>query len=301
MPARQIHDVFCSLSYQFCTYKISGMEEKKYCIFCGAENDADADVCCWCGKSMHEKDHLLKEYLYKKTKGRLKGKLEDSFLSVLKNWIFSHLYGLVVTVSLIAAVVFRITASAAVPEYVRTVTYEQRPDIIAMTSQSAMQGTSSDTQSASAETAETAVPEQEEDPQRLTELVDEYELMYVMETFETGEEFLGEHAGQVRESSAAYMVPAEYGYPTVNEYYDPIFHGVSEIHSRYTDTEIVFNQPETETGSRIHVDGHTVAEFMRTYSYTDQDERDLGSVSYRIVMCRLDGEWYIAEMTEVEG
>lgn len=67
MPARQIHDVFYSLSYQFCTYKISGTEEKKYCVFCGAENDADADVCCSCGKSMHEKDHLLKEYLYKKT------------------------------------------------------------------------------------------------------------------------------------------------------------------------------------------------------------------------------------------
>lgn len=38
MPARQIHDVFYSLSYQFCTYKISGMEEKKYCIFCGDGN-----------------------------------------------------------------------------------------------------------------------------------------------------------------------------------------------------------------------------------------------------------------------
>ena len=251
---------------------------------------------------MRPKEHLLKEYLYRNTKNKLKGKIEDSFLSVLKNWILSHLYGLVVTVSLIAVFTVRlVNAQPAVPDFIRSVSYAQRPDIIAMTSQSAMQGTSSDTQSASAETAETAAAEQEEDPQRLTELVDEYELMYVMENFETGEEFLGEHAGQVRESSAAYMVPAEYEYPTVNEYYDPVFHNVTEVHSRYTETEIVFNQPETETGSRIHADGHTVAEFVRTYSYTDQDERDLGSVSYRIVMTRLDGEWYIAEIREVDA
>jgi len=37
------------------------MENTKYCIFCGAENAADADTCRVCGKTMHPQENLLKD------------------------------------------------------------------------------------------------------------------------------------------------------------------------------------------------------------------------------------------------
>ncbi len=249
---------------------------------------------------MHEKDHLLKEYLYKKTKGKLKGKLEDSFLSVLKNWILSHLYGFVVTVSLIAAVVFRITAFAAVPEYVRTVTYEQRPDLIAMTSDNSMQGTSADVQTA--EVLETAETENfEEETGIIDNMIGAYTYVYIADTY-------GEDAEMTlppfvtRTHMADYAVPASYGYQGVMEYYEqefPEYFGSINAETRHS--EIVFNQPETEIGKRIYADGHPVAETVLTMTHSGTDGTPLGSVSFRFVMTRLEGEWYIAEIREVDA
>ncbi len=103
------------------------MEEKRYCIFCGAENTADAKTCTACGRTMHPREDLLKEYLYKKTKAKLRGKAEDSFLAILKNWILSHLYGVVVTVSLITLALSLAGTFNPRPSYVRRISSPERP------------------------------------------------------------------------------------------------------------------------------------------------------------------------------
>lgn len=275
------------------------MENKRYCIFCGAENDADADVCCACGKTMHPKDHLLKDYLYRKTKDSLKGKAEDSFLSVLKNWILSHLYGLVVTVSLITVLAFRvISSSAAAPDYIRNISYAERPDLIALASDSAMQGAIAESQSTQME--ETAAPElSEEETDEVLRVVETYAFRVIMEQINTEGGESDFDPSEMRETLEDYYVPESYGYRGAYEFYEPLFHDVTYVSVETDETEMTVNDPSTEIGKQILADGHTVVEYVRTDTYFDQNGRLLASLSFRPVLTMLDGTWYIAEMPEV--
>lgn len=88
------------------------METKKrsirYCVFCGSENDAEQKTCAACGKELYPQENLLEEYLRKEAEEQIKGKIVDTVFDKLKKFLLSHLYGIVLTVS----VVF--TAAAAV-------------------------------------------------------------------------------------------------------------------------------------------------------------------------------------------
>ena len=85
-----------------------GKNSKIYCIFCGEKNFRQSKTCCKCGKSLNEKDHLWKEYLFNHTKDDLKDKLTNSFLSTLKNYIESHLYGTFITLSVVMGTSFAV-------------------------------------------------------------------------------------------------------------------------------------------------------------------------------------------------
>ena len=87
-------------------------DETIYCIFCGTENVNTDTRCIKCKKDLHPKNEPFKDFLYKHIKDDLKGKLEDSIFSYLKNFIISHLYGVAMTVSII----FTITAIIISPK-----------------------------------------------------------------------------------------------------------------------------------------------------------------------------------------
>lgn len=90
--------------------------KKIYCVFCGTLNDCTLEKCTKCKKELNPKNHLFKEFLYDHIKDDLKGKLEDNIFSYLKNYIISHLYGVVMTVSILFTGVSLIT-SLAVKDY----------------------------------------------------------------------------------------------------------------------------------------------------------------------------------------
>lgn len=90
--------------------------EKIYCIHCGAENKPQDDVCCKCGKKLNEKENLFQDFLMDHVKDEIKGKLGDSLFDTIKGWLMSHLYGCLVTVSLVAAVGTGVAAVSAGPE-----------------------------------------------------------------------------------------------------------------------------------------------------------------------------------------
>ena len=91
-------------------------EEKEYiyCVYCGAKNDSSKENCSKCNKELHPKNKLFKEFLYNHIKDKFKGDLSDSIFSYLKNYIISHLYGILMTASIIFTAV-TIIGSLKVP------------------------------------------------------------------------------------------------------------------------------------------------------------------------------------------
>jgi len=80
-------------------------EDKKYCVWCGTAHGQKDTVCSQCGKRLDAKDRLFVEFLIDHTKDKLKGDIEDGIFDAIKNYLLSHLYSIVVAMSLVAVAV----------------------------------------------------------------------------------------------------------------------------------------------------------------------------------------------------
>lgn len=138
---------------------------KSYCPHCGQVQEPEATVCPYCHKALDEKEHLFREYLINHTKDKLKGSAEDKLYDLIKNFLVSHLYGVVVTITLAATVVSAAAAHPAPrakkmpqrPAYVSSVPLAENPSSPAASEQTPAES------SAPEETEETA-PVQETIP-----------------------------------------------------------------------------------------------------------------------------------------
>ena len=88
---------------------------RMFCVHCGAEIIENTVNCPDCGREHDPKERLFREFLIRHTKDELKGKASDRLFSILKNWLLSHLYGTVLTVSVVA--VLTNAAAAGLPDY----------------------------------------------------------------------------------------------------------------------------------------------------------------------------------------
>lgn len=109
------------------------MKEKIFCVYCGKENDTQKKLCKKCFRKLHPKDHLLLEYI----KSKIKGKCEDGLFSIIKGYIRSHLYGFIITCSILVTTVSMITNLVNAKNPFEIVT--EKP--IAITTQYEYQGT----------------------------------------------------------------------------------------------------------------------------------------------------------------
>ncbi|MDO4193281.1 MAG: hypothetical protein Q4D24_08265 [Erysipelotrichaceae bacterium] len=274
------------------------MNEKKYCIFCGAENSADVDTCCACGRTMHPEENLLKEYLYSKTKGKLQGKAEDSFLSVLKNWILSHLYGLVVTISIVTLATITVSASfGSQPPYVRRISSPLTPAEQALAAGSAESSVTAVPETPKAEEQNDEMAVSEEDINEVSHLISEFDFYYLTEITLAGQEFYFESEEEdIRERASLEecMVPEASGYRGEFVYGEP-------DHSQHNYDQVVLepgepvvNEPATELGERIMADGHPIVVYHVTNHYSGMGTEF--TRSFVFTATRLDGTWYFAEV-----
>ena len=98
------------------------MENKKqYCILCGAENNLTAKFCCKCGQSMDQKDDDFQNYAKEKVKdkvtGEIKGKATDGLLDMLKKFLNSKAYGIILSLSVVAGATGVLAGGSGVKEF----------------------------------------------------------------------------------------------------------------------------------------------------------------------------------------
>jgi len=86
-------------------------EETIYCSHCGAANKKSAVICTSCENKIHTKYRPFYDFLKKHTKEELKGSITDTVFSVLGKYLFSHLYGITLSVTIVAATVSGVYAA----------------------------------------------------------------------------------------------------------------------------------------------------------------------------------------------
>lgn len=75
--------------------------KKIYCNFCGTNNKITSEKCIKCGKSLDQEDHPWREYLYDHIKDDLKGNVTDNIFSLITNFVKSHLYGVIISLTIL--------------------------------------------------------------------------------------------------------------------------------------------------------------------------------------------------------
>lgn len=75
-----------------------------YCVYCGTENDIKIKKCVKCKKQLDPKNRPFRDYLVEKVKDKVTGDVQENIFSLITNYIKSHLYGFILTCSVVFAV-----------------------------------------------------------------------------------------------------------------------------------------------------------------------------------------------------
>lgn len=78
---------------------------KIYCNFCGKENDEKNEKCIKCKELLNQKEHLWKDYLYDHIRDDLKGKVTGKTISLITNYVKSHLYGVILSLMILVTTI----------------------------------------------------------------------------------------------------------------------------------------------------------------------------------------------------
>lgn len=103
-------------------------KNKIYCVYCGCQNPIKTEKCSKCHKKLNPKENNFQEYLKSKGKDKIKDTVQDSFLSIVINFIKSHLYGVILTCSVIISSVFVVITE--VVNHVDITKVESKPNIV---------------------------------------------------------------------------------------------------------------------------------------------------------------------------
>lgn len=77
-----------------------------YCVYCGTGNILEDKKCKKCKKQLDPKNRPFRDYMVDKLKDKVEGDIQDNIISLIVEFIKSHLYGIVLTCS----IVFTVTA-----------------------------------------------------------------------------------------------------------------------------------------------------------------------------------------------
>ena len=262
------------------------MEEISYCIFCGSPLKDGDKFCPACKKEIPLKENLFKEYLYRNTKETLKEKVDDTLFNIVKNWLLSHLYGLVVSIVLIGLAGISLS-SPQLPSYITEMRSPSSP---------AAQSDAPSSQSGSELLTKEDLTEISDVSHRFTQSVFYYA---VTENGERDVHISGfENGAPLPET---YYIPKTYDNYPISSYFfiDTSYRRIETDQGEW----IRQNEPSTEIGKTLHADGFPVAEMEVSNIYFDNTDESAPAVRtdrFLFVLVKMDGAWYIAETMPVD-
>ncbi len=103
-------------------------KNKIYCVYCGKENVLDDNKCSSCKKLLNPKNRPFRDYMVDKLKDKVEGDIQDNIFSLIVEFIKSHLYGFVITCSIIFTAGAIVTSLIDKPSEFEIV--DNRPNII---------------------------------------------------------------------------------------------------------------------------------------------------------------------------
>ena len=100
-------------------------KEIQYCTSCGAVNKKSAVLCEACNKKIILRHRPFIDFLKKRIKGKVSGEVAERLFSLVKNFLFEHLYGVILTVSVVATATTAIVTSTPHIEEVTSPPFEK--------------------------------------------------------------------------------------------------------------------------------------------------------------------------------
>lgn len=92
--------------------------KKCYCIHCGYKNSIKNKYCQHCHKKLKEKDHALYHYIFEQSVDDMKDNVISSIVDKIKFFIKKYLYGVIISLTIIASVVTNIVIRNSNDEYI---------------------------------------------------------------------------------------------------------------------------------------------------------------------------------------
>lgn len=80
-------------------------EEIKYCTHCGSANKKSAVICYECERKIRNTYRPFYDFLKKHTKDDVTGTVTDTLFSCFKEYLTSHIYGVALSVTIVASAV----------------------------------------------------------------------------------------------------------------------------------------------------------------------------------------------------
>jgi hypothetical protein len=79
-------------------------EDIIYCGECGVPNKRSVHICENCSKEIKTRHYPYKDFLNNHLKSEIRDRAADSVFNLVRKFVFSHFYGTVLTISVVAAV-----------------------------------------------------------------------------------------------------------------------------------------------------------------------------------------------------
>ncbi len=290
------------------------MNEIKYCTHCGSANKASAVICCECERKIINSYRPFYDFLKKHTKDDISGKITDTLFSCLKRFLMSHIYGALLSVTIVAAAVSTVYG---IEPHIERIS-EVGNDIVAS------DVTVNEVVEAEPSTEEKTLTE--DDLYSFEHLTSNYDMFVdAMRTSESYWDTAQGEYGSVAELYAENNIVG-FSYGGVHEMIgDPIsmpdFYTDSRLDElpsvyyasdRYSDTATAVSGESctTEIAKKLLDDGYRVAEcnyvLIEYAGETDYDfeshsgEGFMEKLVYKMVYVEHDGKWYIADDRLIE-
>lgn len=292
-----------------------------HCHHCGARIAEGDAVCAACGKKQQVRNHQLLDFLIAHTRDTISGKITDSIYEAVKNFMLSHLFGVVVSISLVAAAGVTIYAAEPYIERVKP-SHSIENEYAALIYELNIQA-----QELGFEDAEEMLRMQERwdvynelfgpyvpesEPVESTPAHDDvyYERVWeiqrqMVDYWRFAESppdyFVAGTETTMAEALQAMRIPDDLGYITTYEYgYTDAMAGTSPGHNHDT-FAFSADEYESDLAKMLSADGYLTCEFVDHIIFTRYDYVDGQQVTERVmemyvrfVVVNLDGTWYVA-------